>query len=474
MISGLLARLRSLWRGLRHRPEFESEMSEEFRLHVQMRAADLERNGLSPAAALRRARLGFGSAERFKEESRASRGLVIFDRLWFSWLDVKIGLRMLRKNPGLTVVSVFALAVAIPVGLTPLHLANALSAPLPVEDGHRIHLLRLWNRATSSSEPTKFNDFLDWRAEVEHFQALGAFRTATYNLDFGDGRAAGAEVTASVFEVLRVAPRLGRAFAASDEVIGAPDVVIVGHALWQSHFRGDPHVIGQTLRIGLVPHTVVGVMPEGFLFPVRQAFWLPLRDARTDDPSAGPPITIFGRLAEGSSLAEAQAELTVLSDRLATRFPAPRSDLLIQAVQFRQLIFSFAATSNSLILTPEFILTQFAALLLLLVACANVGLLIFARTDSRAAEFALRTALGAGRARIVSQVFAETLVLAVLGTGIGLLVIDAVTIPALSLLGIGSGASLPYWVDLGLTPDTVLFALALAVLTACLAGVVPL
>ena len=388
------------------------------------------------------------------------------------WLDVKLGLRMLAKQPGLTVVAVFALAIGIPVGLVPAHFVNAIQAPLPFDAGDRIRLLRNYNVATSRWEHAALYDFTRWRDELTTFDALGATTMrASYNLVSDDGRAApvaAAVVTASTFDILRVRPQLGRALIAADEVVGAPDVVVIGHDLWQSRLEGDPDVVGRTLRIGADQHTVVGVMPQGFLFPFRDQLWLPLRlDVLTDvHGQAGRSHAVFGRLADGVSSEEAEAELATVGLRLAAEFPDTHTWLQPETVDFA--VGFFGLPKGGFESMPEFYLVQVLTLLLLVVACANVAMLILARTATRSGELAVRTALGASRARIVTQLFMESLVFAVLAAGLGLLLADAIA-PRFDWME----ALLPFWVELGVTRHTVLWALTLAVFSAGAVSVVP-
>lgn len=394
--------------------------------------------------------------------------------LRFSWIDVKLGLRMLVRYPGLTGVAVFALAIGIPVGLAPAQFVNAIEAPLPVDEGDRIQLLRYWNVATARADSTMFDEFRRWSETLTTFEALGASRTANYNLGSetsGVSSVAGAEVTASTFAILRAQPLLGRTLVQADEVVGAPSVAVLGHDLWQARFAGDSAVVGRTVHIGGVPHTVVGVMPEEFLFPVRQQLWLPLREQLTGEPRQGLPLAIFGRLSDDASQDAAQIELTAVEYGMNLEFPETYARLEPEVVPTAFIFFPFP--KGGLRTQTDFRIAQALTLVPLLVACLNVGLLIFARTATRSGEFAVRTALGANRGRIISQVFTESLVLATVAAGVGLLLISWLPSFVLSSIVAGQSLPLPYWIDLGVTRDTVLWALALSVLSAAVAGVVP-
>jgi putative ABC transport system permease protein len=393
-------------------------------------------------------------------------------RLPFSLLDVKLGARMLLKHPLMTLVSVISLAVGIPVGLAPVHMIAALDAPLPVRDGERVLGLRYWDRERSQSVPASYYDFSAWRETLRSFKGLGAARIGEYNVDSGTGMGGlipGAEVTASTFPVLQAAPLLGRALGAEDEAVGGPPVVVLGYDLWQSRFGGDRGVVNRTVRIGGVVHTVVGVMPEGFLFPVHQQMWLPLRERPAGEPGRGAPLQVFGRLADGVAPDRAEAELEGVRQRMSAEFPDVYRLLRAEAVPFA-IAMQGAPRSGS---TPGGWLISFGAMVLLVVACANVGLLIFARTAARSAELSMRAALGAGRARIVAQVFVEVLVLAVVSTGVGLLLIELLSNRVLASLWSLPSGGLPWWVDLGVTPAMVVKALLLAVFSAALASILP-
>jgi predicted permease len=384
-----------------------------------------------------------------------------------SWLDVKLGLRMLVKYPGLTVVAVFALALGIPASLAPLHLLGFFEAPLPFEEGERIVGLRHRSPAAFELRAVSLHEYAVWRETLTSFEGTGAALSYPHNVIADDGRIMdyrGARMTASAFDVVRVAPVLGRPLIESDEAPGAPDVVVISHEVWQTFLAGDPSVVGRTLRVGGVAHTVVGVMPEGFHFPYIDRVWLPLRREAIDAPGKGPEVWVFGRLAEGVSEAQALAELRVVHGALADAFPDAYGALRPELVPF-----AFLISGSPLELRWAIAGFQLFALLLLAVACGNVGTLILARTAARSAEVAVRTALGASRARIVSQLFVEALLLALLSTGMGLVIGSFVSVRVGRIVQ----ADLPFWWEYGVTRTTVVQALMLAVFSALVAGVLP-
>ena len=412
-----------------------------------------------PVAALA-ARLRFG---------REGDGLISpasWGEVGISRLDLKLGIRMLVKHPWLTLVVVFALGIGIPASLTPHHLIDAvLDESPPFDEGDQVVGVVGRNQESGRQEPLRLGDYESLRTRLTSFASVGSALLRDVNVISDDGRAEGArgaEMSASSFALTRVPPARGRVLTAADEVVGAPEVVVVGHDYWRSRLGSRPDVIGSTLRIGGVPTTVVGVMPEGFAMPSREQLWLPLRRRAIDYADGlGPAVWVYGRLEEGTSRGEARAELAAVGIRHDV--PDDRGRVRADAVAFSALSIG---TPTGMLAAFLFI-AQGVPLVLLLIACGNVAILLLARTANRSSELALRTALGASRSRIVAQLFVETLVLALLATGVGLLgmhlIVERVT-PAVDL---------PFWVDLGVTPEVVMKALALGVASAVFAGVLP-
>jgi putative ABC transport system permease protein len=477
-VTGMLARARSMYRGLFHRAEVDLEMREEFRHHLAERADDLMRGGLMPDAANAQARREFGHQSTHREQAAEAMGLAFFAQLRFSWVDVKVGIRLLRKHPVLNLAAVFALAVGIPVGLAPSHLARALEAPLPGDAADRVRAIRYWDPLSAAVAPTWDGEFTFWAQTLRSFSSLGAFRTSSYNVASADGRAApaaGAQLSASVFRMLGARPLLGRVLEASDFAAGAPDVVVIGHGLWSSRFGQDPEVLGRSIRIGRKLHVVVGVMPDGFAFPTNEALWLPLRLASVGGVGEKVRVQVLGRLADGVSAQQAQAELSSQGPPLPISAASAseareRARLQAEVVPFGFLYLGLPA--GGLASLPEFRFVQLGMFVLLLVACGNVAMLVFARSATRLQELAIRTALGASRARLVSQIFVETLLLAVIAAGVGVLGFDW-ALGHVNLAGLAGESALPYWLSLGLTRETALSAIALATVSATVAGVVP-
>jgi putative ABC transport system permease protein len=412
---------------------------------------------------------------RYAINALASAASVFADRvrslsLRFSLLDVRLGLRMLWKYPALTLVATFALAVGIPVGLAPMHAVDALQSNLPEDPGGRIRMLRYWDVAHMVPATTTFDDAERWRVSLSSFDTIGAVRMGAYNVEVAatEFQAPGAEVTASTFTMLATPPIRGRVLRTEDETPGGPDVVVIGESLARSLDAPVIDLVGTSVRIGGVPHEVIGVMPEDFRFPSNQQLWLPLRERPAPTPREGRPVTIVGRLAEGVSPDEAGAELSTVHAALAAQRPDLYARLHPEVVHSSFMAFGFP--KGGLRALPEFALIQGVTLIPLLIACVNVGLLIFARTATRTSEFAVRTALGASRGRILTQVFTESLVLAVLATGLGLFLLT--WLPA-QVLTTFKFIPMPYWLTPELSSATLLRALGLACTSAVVAGVVP-
>ncbi|MBC7895194.1 MAG: ABC transporter permease [Cytophagaceae bacterium] len=475
MLSRTIARMRSLLGSVRRRDHLDAEMDEEFRLHLELRAADLVRTGLSPAAATRQARLEFGGTERHKDAGAESLGLRNVDGLRVSWLDFKLGFRMLVRYPGLTLIGGLAMAFAIWIGAGAFELARQVVSPnIPLPDGNRIVALRNWDASRSRPEARVLHDLVSWKANLASVEDLGAFRGLQRNLITAGASGEPvevAEISASAFRLTRVPPLMGRALVEADESPGAPDVVVIGHDVWQRRFQGDTAVIGKTLRLATTVSTVVGVMPEGYAFPVNQEFWVPLRlDASSARPREGPELSVFARLAPGASLGSARTELEAIGIRATRELAETHEHLRPQVMPLAESIvrvngwFAIGVMSMNIPLV-----------LLVILICGNVALLMFARAATRETEIAVRSALGAGRGRIIMQLFAEALVLGGFAAVIGLAAAGAGLRWVMGVVEAEflEGAQLPFWFQDHLSPLTLFYAALLTLLSAVIAGVVP-
>jgi putative ABC transport system permease protein len=476
MFAGLVARARSLWQGIRHTRDVDADTREEMRLHVEMRAADLARSGLPPEEAARRARAEFGSAEYHAEQGRESRGLRWLDHLRFSWLDLKLGGRMLVKYPVLTIVGGFAMAFAIWVGAGTFEILRQFIYPaIPLPESGRIVVLQNWDAANSRIEPRVIRDFVFWREAVKSVDDVAAYRSVSRNLVVTEGTAEPAlvaEMSAAAFRVVRVPPLMGRPFTDADEAADAPLVAVIGYDLWQLRFQGDPRVVGRTVQIGGKPATIVGVMPKAFAFPRTHQLWTPLKvDPASVEALRYTALRIVGRLAPNATIEQARNELTQLGRVAATDFPATHQHLRPQVITFGESLAAFDDDSSEILFYGNLFI-----MMLLTLVCANVALLMFARAATREAEIAVRSALGASRARIVMQLFAEALVLGGVAAAAGLTAASWGLRWALWMIRgeiVDAAGNYPFWVTGELSALTVGYAVLLTVIAAVIAGVIP-
>ncbi len=436
----LVARMRSLLRGV-HRREIEADMDEEFRVHAEPRARE--------------------------------RGLHRIEQLRFSWLDFKVGFRMLARYPGLTLVGTVAIAVAIALGTIYFEAVNKWKNPrLPMRDGDRVISIRNWDASAFEPEGRSLHDFAIWREQAKTVDHLGAAIDFERNLALEDRRVEpvrGAEVTASAFGIMGTAPLLGRTLTKLDEQLAEPPVVVISHALWKRRFESDPQVVGRTVKLGTATATIVGVMPEGYAFPVSERIWMPLRvDGSLLAPRTGPSVSIFGRLAPSASMEEAQAELEGIGARIAASNPETHKNLRPRVTTYaKPLLDSGEGRFVSMILNA----VNGIFLMLLAVICANVATLVFARTATRGWEITVRNALGASRGRIITQLFVEALVLAGLAAIVGLAVAKFSLGYGLRLMA-GSDA-MPFWINDSLSWKTMLYTALLTLFGAAIVGILP-
>ena len=471
-----LSRVRSLWRGLRARLAVERDMSDEFASHIEMRAADLARSGITPDEAIRRARLEFGSNEQFKDEGRAARGLRTTDDLRFSWLDFKLGFRMLAKYPILTIVAGFAMAFAVWVGVGAFEFLNQVVNPrVPLPGGDRLIAIRNWDLKSNGDEPRALHDYGEWKRQLRTVEEFGAWRDVDRNLVLGDGLGEPVdhvEMSASGFRLAGIPPMLGRTLVDGDEAPDAPAVMVIGHDLWQTRFGSDSGVVGRIVTLGAAPVEIVGVMPEGFAFPVAHNAWRPFRlDPGDYQPLEGPGINVFARLAPGAGLAEAQREIALLGQRASAASPETHEFLRPQVVPYANSFLNIGGwAAVGLVMSGNLLLV-----LLLLLVCANVALLLFARAATREGEIIVRSALGASRRRIVMQLFSEALVLGGVAAAVGLLAASYGIRWGLRLVEgeLMDGGRMPFWFDGRLSAATIGYAVLLAVLAAIVTGVIP-
>src|SRR6266850_3857217 len=386
-----------------------------------------------------------------------------------SWLDWKLGARLLLKYPALTIIGGLSLAGAIAIGAVGIEVAGELLYKrLPFDEGGRVVRLETQDTAASRVELRVLHDFAIWRRSLKTVAELGATRVSERNVLTGEGRVESlrvAEITASAFPLTRVPPFLGRPLQPTDEMQGAEPVVLLGYDVWQRQFLHDPAIIGRVVTVGRTARTVVGVMPPRFGFPHNQQIWVPL-PVQDAPPREGPAVQVFGRLADGASWQDAAAELDVVSARSAADQPATHA-------QLRTRVRAFAGRTPGDPLRLEDLAVHAIVLLLLGAVSANVATLIFARTAMRESEIVVRHALGASRARVIAQIVTEALVLALAAAMLGLVVAQTTVRYAWARASQITGDDLPFWVDLKLEPATIAYALLLALVAAALIGLLP-
>jgi predicted permease len=389
-----------------------------------------------------------------------------------SWLDVVLAWRMLIRYPGLSAVSVFGMAVGIAMAAGTFTVVEVLTeSRLPLPESHR--LVSLFNRdvASNNRESRVLHDFTTWRG-LSSLQDIGLARSVSRNL-IANGSpepVTVAEISASAFRITGVPALRGRHLLPEDERRAADDVLVIGHAEWMRRFGGAADIVGRTVQLGGTLHTIVGVMPEGFAFPLNHGFWVPWRvDPAAFRPRTGPSVQVFGRLAPHATLASAQAELTAVGTQASRAWPDTHEHLRPRLVPYAFVFNDLDDPDNALAMRA----IQFALTLLLVIIAVNVAILVYARTATRQGEIAVRGALGASRYRIVAQLFVEALLLAGVASALGLLMVSF-ALPRLesAVLAI-SGGGLPFWIRFELSTASMVFTVAITILAAAIVGVLP-
>jgi len=468
---------RRVWGALSGR-RTDDDLQRELAGHIALAEDELRRKGHTPADAARLARAAAGGRSQALEGLREQRGL---PWLASSWLDVKLGLRLLVRSWGLTLVGGLAMTVAISIAAVIFAAFDIIMlSPLPLEDGDRVVAIQVWDRKASERREASWQDVERWRGTLKSVEEIGAFQTIQRNVITADGSVelvAVAEISAAGFRVARVQPLFGRAIVDTDLAPGAAPVIVIGHDVWQRRFAGARDVIGRELRLGQTVHTVVGVMPDGFRFPFNFHYWVPLkRGADAMLQNAGPEGVVFGRLAPNATLAGAHAEVSsvgILPINLSSE-SSKRARPNPDATGARVVPYTFAFSGNveprelGLIRT----LSSLLLVLLLLPPCANIAILNYARTVTRQQEFAARHALGGSRARIVWQLFLEALVLTAAAAGVALLILRVASVMIAERLQDVPGG-LPFWMTFDISYRTMLFVAGLAVAGAAMCGLVP-
>jgi predicted permease len=415
--------IRSLTGRLFHRSRMDGEMEEELRSHIQHRADDLERSGISRAVAQRRARVEFGGYERYRQESYEAAGGQFFERLL---QDVRYGLRVLAKSPGFTLVAVLTLALGIGANAVVFSMLNGLVLrPLDVP---RAKSLATIERGSDGTPMQSYPDYLDLRERNRSFDDLIAYQITRAGLDTGRSAVPAwlYETSGNYFDALAIQPYLGRFFHASDEHgENSSPYIVLSYAYWSSHFDGDRSAAGRTIQLNKHPYTILGVAPREFrgteLF-YSPDFWVPLIDQEQVDgwsllkSRGGRGMELLGHLKAGATPAQATADLNSVAAYLKKAYP--KDD---DAMSFK---LARPGLAGDMIGGPvRAFLAGLMALagLILLAACANLGSLFAARAADRSREIALRLALGSSRRRILRQLLTEAVMVSLMGGAAGLL-----------------------------------------------------
>jgi putative ABC transport system permease protein len=451
----------------------EKQLDSELQFHLEQRMADYVETGMDPEKARRKARLEFGGMEGVKEECRESRRVHIVDTFL---QDVRYGLRMLRKSPGFTLITVLTLALGMganttmfstidsmllhPLNFPELNRLVALSEPLP--------------HSVSGSETVAPADYLDWKRQASVFEGMAAYHSWGSDLT-GVGEPEhldGARVSPSFFPIVGVGAALGRIFSPDEEIPGHDQVAVISYGLWQNRFSGDrfsgdPRILGMSISLNGVPYKVVGVMPQDFSFPRATQVWtpLPLSSDFTQEREKQSVLTL-ARLKPSVTPAQAQAEMSTIAARLEQLYPQTNTSRGAQVTLLRdQVAGDF---------TPMFLwISMGAVLFVLLIACINVANMQVARAAARQREMAVRASLGATRKRILRQLLTENVMLALLGGAAGLGVAKLL----LQALKIGMPAQItrliPGWQALAINSRALVFTFAIALATGIVFGLAP-
>ena len=404
-LRAVLIRLAALFR----KGAAEFEFSEELRSHLQLHIEDNLRAGLNPEEARRAALLKLGGLEATRDLYRERRGLPLLETLA---QDIRFAARALRKNAGFTTIAVLTLALGIGANTAIFSMVDALLLH-PYNFPDLDALVRVWeNRGIDEGVDARFialPDASDLANSSPVFESLTTYSCSDFNLNAeGDVQPVrGCRVSANFFDVLGAKPAVGRRFATAEEQPGADGVAIVSYGFWQRQFAGSAGLLGSVVQLNERKYTIIGIMPRDFAYPVPFEVWVPLGltpEEKADRSKLG--FGALGRLKKGITVAQAQGEADSVARRLQQQYPATNANRRVEILQLRKELYLYTL--------PLFGLLQLAAVFVLLLACANLTNLLFARIFGRQKEIAVRTALGAARWRLARLFVTETVLLSTL------------------------------------------------------------
>ena len=448
-------RLRKKLRSLFHRRRLDRDLDDELRFHLEMAAEE------SGAAAARRR---FGNTASIRE---ACRDLWAFGRLETCWQDARYALRTFARNPGFAAVAVIALGLGIGADTAMFTIIKgAFTWNLGIDDLSRVMIINPTDATHSQDFGGSYADFRDLHGRVKSFSAMAVYTMVPVNVSDGAGlpeRYMCVRTSAEGNRISGAKPILGRDYTPADEVPGAPAVMIIGHHVWQQRYGGDADIIGRTVRVDEIPTRIIGVMPVGRRAPEETDIWTPLIPTPAIERRTARNLLLYGRLADGVSVNAARTELGAVMRALSAEDPAPGRG---QAVNLH----SIAEITGVYVMRPLFAVLFAAVGFVLLIACADVANILLARAAGRAREISIRTAIGAGRARILRQLLIESTMLAIAGGALGW----AVAIGGLRWFDAGTGdLAKPVWLHLHLDSTAYLYLLGISVATGILFGLAP-